>query len=147
MSQVGNKPDCAIVHLVMTHRIVSTLLFSLLTLACAGPQVRIETPVVGEGLSQNRVHRVARCNRREIRDCYEERLLEQPDVAGRIVVRFYVNHDGAVDMFLVEDRSLGDIELAECIANVINNWSFPEPDGGRVMVNLPISLTPQASHQ
>ena len=127
----------------MTHRVVSTLLVSLLTLTCAHkPQVCIETPEVGEGLSQNRVHRVARCNRREIRDCYEERLLERPDVAGRIVVRFYVNHDGAVDMFLVEDRSLGDIELAECIANVINNWSFPEPDGGRVMVNLPISLAP-----
>ena len=126
----------------MTHRVVSTLLVSLLTLACAGPQVCIETPVVGEGLSASRVHRVVRCNRGEIRECYEKRLLEQPDVAGRIVVRFYVNPDGAVDMFLVEDRSLGDIELAECIANAINNWSFPEPDDGRVMVNLPISLAP-----
>jgi hypothetical protein len=125
---------------------LSRLLFvALLMSACGGPQVTIPEPKVGEGLSARKVHCVAKRHRREIRECYEERLAQVPDVAGEIMIRFYVKKDGTVNMFLVWDRNLDDVELDECIANAVDKWTFPEPEGGRVLVDLTVILAPEPS--
>jgi hypothetical protein len=126
-------------------RPTSILFVALLACACGGPQVTIPEPKVGEGLSAKRVHRVAKRHRREVRECYEQRLAQVPDLAGEIMIRFYVKKDGTVDMFLVWDRTLDDIELDECIANAVDRWTFPEPEGGRVLVDLTITLAPEPS--
>lgn len=80
----------------------------------------------------------------EIRACYERALETTPDLAGEVSIDFVVAPDGKVVHAEARDveRPLGDPAAVECILNVIRKLEFPEPKGGRVFLNYPLSFQP-----
>lgn len=78
-----------------------------------------------------------------VRGCYESRLTERPELAGRMTLVFQIGPAGAVSGASIERSTLGDPELDECMLTKMARWRFPQPRGGGwVKVSFPIRLSP-----
>jgi TonB family protein len=69
-------------------------------------------------------------NRGQIRYCYEARLLEKPDLAGKVVVKFTIKPDGSVARASVAESTLHDEKMEACVLGRVKTWTFPKPGGG-----------------
>ncbi len=105
------------------------------------PQVRAGSADVRGSLSAEVIRRVVRRHTNEVRFCYEQGLNSNPELAGRVQVRFVITPTGAVQTSMVAGSSLGNRNVENCIATAVRRWSFPAPDGGGiVIVNYPFML-------
>jgi TonB family protein len=89
------------------------------------------------GLSRELVRRVVRRHMNEVRFCYEQGLERRGDLAGRVAVTFVIAETGRVQSNTVGSSTLGSAEVEACVASVVRRWSFPETDGGPVLVTYP----------
>jgi len=60
--------------------------------------------------------------------CYEERLREHPQLAGRVELRWTFDAGRVTAVVLVSD-STGDEELADCLRAKVERWRFPDLAG------------------
>jgi hypothetical protein len=77
--------------------------------------------------------------------CYDQRLLDDPRLAGRVTVDLRVGPDGKVCSANVTRNELGDSGVAECVVDVLREFVYPPPDGGCVEVNVPLRFLPRSS--
>lgn len=101
-----------------------------------GPAVEL-LPVDEEGIDVAVFPRL-----RDIRECYQAWLEAQPDLEGRIVVRFVVAGRGGVGVVnrisIVEGTTTGNTLFEGCVMNVMSDLRFePPPAGGTVEVDYP----------
>jgi hypothetical protein len=69
----------------------------------------------------------------EIGKCYQQRLEQDPKLAGKVVMRWQVQADGSVANVTVGDgTTLEDHALHECMRARIAGWRFPRPENGGV---------------
>lgn len=100
------------------------------------------TPEIRGQLDRDIIARVIREHRREVRSCYENELQRNPDLAGRIIVRFVISPDGAVASSDVQESDLGNNAVESCIVRRVRRWRFPEPRGGGIVrVSYPFVFT------
>ena len=85
-------------------------------------------------LSKEAIRRVIHRNRQQVRFCYEQGLLRQPDMGGRLTVRFVISPDGSVQAAGTVSSDLKDARVAQCVAKKVSQWPFPKPEGGGVVV-------------
>lgn len=64
--------------------------------------------------------------------CYEQRLRQNPSLAGRVEIEWYVN-GGRVTSAEVFANTTGDSELGQCIVKKIKRWSFPSEVQGEIL--------------
>jgi hypothetical protein len=77
----------------------------------------------------------------QIRYCYEQGLQSQPDMAGRVAIRFFIGGTGFVKTAAVYNTSLHARNVEGCITAHLKSWKFPEPRGGVVVkVTYPFVL-------
>ncbi len=96
-----------------------------------------ETEIEG-GLDKDVIARVIESHLGEIRYCYERQLAAQPDIYGKVTVRFTINAGGAVATQRVGSTSLRSAVVEGCILRRVASWQFPEPKGGTtVLVTYP----------
>lgn len=75
------------------------------------------------------VTRVVLDHNRAIQDCYRQALKKQPDIKGKIVVRFSVTPNGSVDLVEVIGSTIEYEPMIKCIVNRIRRWNdFGESD-------------------
>jgi TonB family protein len=92
--------------------------------------------------SQNDIKKVIRRRLGGIKHCYEKRLKRNPDLKGKIVVRFVIHPGGKVIEVEVVENTTGDRELGQCIAARVRSVRFPPADGGETSVVYPFILAP-----
>jgi hypothetical protein len=83
---------------------------------------------------------IAQVVRRRIaamKGCYERALRRNPDLQGKITVRFTIGPTGAVVDAAVESNEMGDPGAAECVVGRLRGFRFPKPAGGSVTVIYP----------
>ncbi len=108
-----------------------------------GPTVRASPPTVSGLLSPEAIRRVVLRNLGQVSHCHEQSLAQNPNAAGRVVVRFVIGGTGTVAGSDVAESSYPSASGAECIANAVRRWQFPAPEGGGlVTVNYPFNLQP-----
>jgi Ca-activated chloride channel family protein len=93
-------------------------------------------------LSKDVIRDVIRQHKNEIRGCYQQALLSDSGLEGRIVVRFVIDSaTGQVVSVSIVDTELESQELEACVAVKVKTWSFPTlDDGGTIVVNYPFLL-------
>ncbi|WP_415063420.1 AgmX/PglI C-terminal domain-containing protein [Bdellovibrio sp.] len=70
--------------------------------------------------------------------CYERQLSANPDLFGKVAVRFTIGPSGSVEQQLIGDTTLKNATVEGCILNRVAAWKFPSPQGGtRVLVTYP----------
>jgi hypothetical protein len=98
-----------------------------------------------DALDKESVGWVVEQQKAQLRYCYELALIRQPELQGRIALRWSIEPDGSVAGAEVEASTIGDRELLRCIVARVSRWTFPAPlGGGEVIVRYPVLLRPAA---
>jgi hypothetical protein len=88
------------------------------------------------------IQRVVRQNYGRFRQCYENGLSKNPNLEGRVSVRFVIGRDGAVSNVSNGGSDLPDSGVVSCVVGAYYGLSFPAPDNGIVTVSYPIMFSP-----
>ncbi|MEZ4410202.1 MAG: AgmX/PglI C-terminal domain-containing protein [Polyangiales bacterium] len=111
----------------------------------AGPVVPPRHPgsEVSGSLPPAVIRRVVRRHSNEVRSCYAQGLAQDPQLAGRVTVRFAIGSEGRVIGVTVVEDTLPSPSVGECIARAVRRWEFPQPEGGGVVtVSYPFTFMP-----
>ena len=113
------------------------------TLGTGGTSLTVPMPQVHPGKTQVRgsldkevIRRVVRKRLNAYQHCYENVLMDEPDLEGKVELRFMISKSGSVAR---ADVTKGvHPELDHCVERVARGMMFPPPKGGGiVIVNYP----------
>ncbi len=75
--------------------------------------------------------------------CYQRELQRNPELKGKVVVRFVVGADGSVPHAHLRATSLENNVVESCVVDEVSRTRFPRPDGdGSVVVSYPFNFGP-----
>jgi pSer/pThr/pTyr-binding forkhead associated (FHA) protein len=96
-----------------------------------------ETSIEG-GLDRDAIAEVIKRNLGQIRYCYERQLSSNPDLYGKVLVKFVIGADGSLGSQKVDNSTLKSDMVEGCILRRMAAWKFPLPKGGtQVRVSYP----------
>lgn len=99
---------------------------------------------VASGLDRSAIDEVIRRNLGQVRFCYEQALQGAPNLSGRVAMGFVIGGNGLVKSAEVENSSMGNKGVEDCISMRLKTWKFPVPQGGvDVKVTYPFVLRRQ----
>ncbi|WP_437275102.1 AgmX/PglI C-terminal domain-containing protein [Sorangium sp. So ce375] len=106
------------------------------------PMVRMGATQVSGRLPPEVIQRIVRQNFGRFRLCYERGLQRDPDLQGRVVVRFTIDQRGAIVNARDGGSDLPDGTVVSCVVRGFHDVIFPAPEGGNVDVVFPIRFSP-----
>jgi hypothetical protein len=106
------------------------------------PKVRMGATSVSGRLPPEVIQRIVRQNYGRFRMCYEQGLTRNPNLEGRVSVRFVIGRDGGVSNVANGGSDLADSGVVGCVVSAFYGLSFPQPEGGIVTVVYPIMFSP-----
>jgi hypothetical protein len=107
------------------------------------PTVRQAKAEVQGALDKDIIRRIVRAHINEVRYCYNQALARDPNAKGRVAVQFTIGGTGKVPSAVVQESTLKDAAVGNCIAQSVKRWTFPKPEGGgSVIVTYPFVLEP-----
>ena len=96
-----------------------------------------ESEIIG-GLDREVIAQYIKSKLGQILYCYERQLSANPDLFGKVAVKFTIGPSGQVEQQLIGDTTLKNATVEGCILNRVAAWKFPAPQGGtRVLVTYP----------
>ncbi|HEX7597893.1 MAG TPA: AgmX/PglI C-terminal domain-containing protein [Polyangia bacterium] len=98
------------------------------------PEVFPGTAVVRGSLDKEIIRRVVRLHMNEVKYCYDQELVKQPALAGRISVQFAISGTGQVLSSVLQTSSMANARVESCVVNATRRWDFPKPVGGGVVI-------------
>ncbi|MEQ1877425.1 MAG: AgmX/PglI C-terminal domain-containing protein, partial [Bdellovibrionia bacterium] len=97
-----------------------------------------EETLVDGGLDREVIAAIIRDNLGQIRYCYERQLSAQPDMYGKVQVKFVIGAAGDVTSQQIGSTTLKNAMVEGCILRRVARWKFPNPKGGTsVIVTYP----------
>lgn len=97
-----------------------------------------EETVIEGGLDRDVIADVIRRNLGQIRYCYERQLSSNPDLYGKLLVRFTIDASGGVMEPKIDTSTLKSNLVEGCVLRRLAGWKFPLPKGGtQVRVSYP----------
>jgi hypothetical protein len=84
------------------------------------------------------IQKVVRAHFDAFRKCYEEGLGRNPNLSGRVAVKFVIDRSGAVSSAEDSRSDIPDRVVVDCILSRYRELVFPKPDGGILTVVYPI---------
>jgi hypothetical protein len=106
------------------------------------PRIREGATSVNGRLPPEVIQRIVRQNFGRFRLCYENGLRNNPNLQGRVTVKFVIDRSGAVAMTADGGSDIPDTSVSQCVVRGFGNLSFPQPEGGMVTVVYPIMFNP-----
>ncbi len=93
-----------------------------------------EEAVVMGAIDTDAINRALNAHRDEFQLCYERELnAENPNLGGRVAVKFVIGASGRVNQAGIETSALKNPNSENCILKVIKRIQFPMPNGGGVV--------------
>jgi hypothetical protein len=106
--------------------------------------ISVGRPIIMGSLSMEIIRRVIHSHRDQIKYCYSQELTRNPNLAGKVSIKFTISPKGFVQQASVSGTTLRNASVERCITDKIRTWKFPEPKGGGiVIVNYPFIFTAQ----
>jgi Ca-activated chloride channel family protein len=106
------------------------------------PQIREATVSVNGHLPPEVIQRIVHQNYGRFRLCYEGGIRNNPNLQGRVTVKFIIDRSGAVSMTADGGSDLPDQAVVQCVTRGFANLSFPQPQDGMVTVVYPLIMSP-----
>ncbi len=106
------------------------------------PRIREGATSVNGRLPPEVIQRIVRQNFGRFRLCYENGMRNNPNLQGRVTVKFVIDRSGAVAMTADGGSDIPDAAVVGCVVRGFGNLSFPQPEGGMVTVVYPIMFNP-----
>ena len=108
----------------------------------SAPRIREGATSVNGRLPPEVIQRIVRQNFGRFRLCYENGLRNNPNLQGRVTVKFVIDRSGAVAMTADGGSDIPDGGVVSCVVRGFGNLSFPQPEGGMVTVVYPVMFSP-----
>lgn len=86
--------------------------------------------------------RYVRSRLKSIQSCYEKELKRNPNLKGKVLVRFVIRPTGRVGDIDIEENTLGSEAVGSCIRTTIRNWTFPFRPDSETAVSYPFVFSP-----
>jgi hypothetical protein len=100
-------------------------------------------PIILGALDKSLIDAVIKRNMNQIRYCYQRELTKNPNLGGKIVVKFVIAKDGTVSSATTKASTMGSPAVENCINGRFMRFKFPEPKGGGiVIVSYPFIFAP-----
>ncbi|MCP4809895.1 MAG: AgmX/PglI C-terminal domain-containing protein [Proteobacteria bacterium] len=100
-------------------------------------------PIILGALDKSLIDAVIKRNMNQIRYCYQRELTKNPNLGGKIVVKFVIAKDGTVSSASKKASTMGSPAVEQCINGRFMRFQFPEPKGGGiVIVSYPFIFAP-----
>lgn len=101
-------------------------------------------PIVMGAIDTDAIARAIAAHRDEIKYCYEKEInADNPDMAGRVSIRFVIGASGVVNTAGVASTSLRNANTEKCVVDVIRRIQFPPVRGGGIAeVTYPFVFKP-----
>ena len=106
------------------------------------PTIRQGATQVNGRLPPEVIQRIVRQNFGRFKLCYETGLRTNPNLQGRVAVKFAIDRTGAVSTASDGGSDIPDQSVVSCVVRGFGNLSFPQPEGGIVTVVYPIIFNP-----
>jgi hypothetical protein len=106
------------------------------------PRIREGATQVNGRLPPEVIQRIVRQNFGRFRLCYENGMRNNPNLQGRVTVKFIIDRSGAVSTTADGGSDIPDQGVVQCVVRGFGNLSFPQPEGGMVTVVYPIMFNP-----
>jgi TonB family protein len=99
--------------------------------------------VVRGSLDKEIIRRIIRRHINEVKYCYEQELVRKPELGGRVSVQFTIAATGQVVTSVLQNSTMGNLRVENCVVQAVRRWEFPKPlGGGIVIVTYPFAFTP-----
>jgi hypothetical protein len=92
-------------------------------------------------LSPQEVNKVIGRRMGAIKGCYERALRRDPNLKGKLVIRFTISGSGRVTAARAVQNDLTP-EVGNCVAGAFKRFRFPQPDGGTLTMESPFMFVP-----
>ncbi len=80
---------------------------------------------------------------RGISYCYERQLAINPELNGKVTLRWMIDAEGKVARVQVAQDGLRDKQVTGCMKRAVKRWRFAKPQGGgQCVVNFPFVFSP-----
>ncbi len=100
-------------------------------------------PIILGALDKSLIDRVIKRHMNQIRYCYQRELTKNPNLGGKITVKFVIAKDGTVSKASTKKSTMGNSAVESCINRRFHRFRFPEPKGGGiVIVSYPFIFSP-----
>jgi hypothetical protein len=107
------------------------------------PKIRQGATTVNGRLPPEVIQRIVRQNFGRFRLCYENGLRSDPKLAGTVATKFVIGTDGSVTSTSRDSSTtMTDAGVVACVTRGFSNLSFPQPEGGVVVVIYPLVFAP-----
>ncbi|MFO0591247.1 MAG: AgmX/PglI C-terminal domain-containing protein [Polyangiaceae bacterium] len=110
--------------------------------SASAPKVRSGAASVSGRLPPEVIQRIVRQQFGRFRACYEVGLRTNPDLQGRVSIRFVIDANGSVTTSANGGSDLSDASVVSCVVAAVRGLTFPQPEGGVVTVVYPINFAP-----
>ncbi|MGZ3419362.1 MAG: TonB family protein [Polyangiales bacterium] len=107
----------------------------------ADPNAPPKGKMYGGTLAPVEVKKALVARKDDVRACYHALLEKNKKASGKVVIRFTVGEDGAVEEAVVMNETTLPNETASCIAEVVKTTKFPKPEGGKARITYPWEFT------
>jgi hypothetical protein len=109
-----------------------------------GHEIRVpetEELVILGGLDRDVIAAIIRRYLPQIQHCYEQQLVTNSKLKGKVTVSFIISGTGSVQSADVQESTLRNAPTERCMLSKIMGWKFPKPrGGGTVGVKYPFLL-------
>ena len=100
-------------------------------------------PIIMGALDKSLIDRVIKRHMNQIKYCYQRELTKNPNLGGKITVKFVIAKDGSVSKASTKKSTMGNSTVESCINRRFHRFKFPEPKGGGiVIVSYPFIFAP-----
>ncbi len=101
------------------------------------------TPLIEGPLDSSLVEAVVKRHANQLRYCYQRVLTKEPDLSGKIVVKFVIAADGSVSSAEVQQTTMNNASVEGCVTGRFLRFLFPKPEGGGIVtVTYPFIFRP-----
>ena len=97
----------------------------------------MEAPKQGAFCKESNIRDVVQKRSNALRNCYEQQLLANPDLSGKIIVFWKIGLDGKVTDASIKSTTMNNARVESCLTSYIRKLTFDKPDGGICVVEFP----------
>jgi hypothetical protein len=100
-------------------------------------RVRGGQPGLSGFCKEQDITRVVNARQRGIQYCYEKELARNPELEGKVTLNWRIMLDGKVGTVIIENSTLNNKSVEDCMTRQVKRWSFPKPEGGMCQIKFP----------
>ncbi len=105
------------------------------------PKLAMDAPKQGAFCKESNIRDVVQKRSNALRNCYEQQLLANPDLSGKIIVFWKIGLDGKVTDASIKSSTMNNARVEACLTQTVRRLRFDKPDGGICVVEFPFIFT------